>query len=117
MYSASIYCIHLSVVFPCTLLGTGEKWTLVNRLMSTEYLNYEDAKFSKSRGVGVFGNDAQVMTNENKVIHTNHTTVLTNENLGYWYPCGCLEVLSDLCEAREPGLRLPVGRSHAEEQL
>ena len=48
-----------SVVFPCTLLGTGESWTLVNRLMSTEYLNYEDAKFSKSRGVGVFGNDAQ----------------------------------------------------------
>ena len=27
--------------------------------MSTEYLNYEDAKFSKSRGIGVFGNDAQ----------------------------------------------------------
>merc|ERR1712002_714860 len=48
-----------SVVFPSTLLGTGDKWTMVNRLMSTEYLNYEDAKFSKSRGVGVFGNDAQ----------------------------------------------------------
>ena len=25
----------------------------------TEYLNYEDGKFSKSRGVGVFGNDAK----------------------------------------------------------
>ena len=25
---------------------------------SSEYLNYEDDKFSKSRGVGVFGNDA-----------------------------------------------------------
>lgn len=25
----------------------------------TEYLNYEDGKFSKSRGIGVFGNDAQ----------------------------------------------------------
>ena len=24
-----------------------------------EYLNYEDGKFSKSRGVGVFGNDAK----------------------------------------------------------
>ena len=24
-----------------------------------EYLNYEDGKFSKSRGVGVFGNDAE----------------------------------------------------------
>eukprot|EP00092_Neocalanus_flemingeri_P103112 GFUD01131912.1.p1 GENE.GFUD01131912.1~~GFUD01131912.1.p1 ORF type:complete len:917 (+),score=367.75 GFUD01131912.1:349-2751(+) len=48
-----------SVVFPCTLMGTNQNWTMVNRLMSTEYLNYEDAKFSKSRGVGVFGNDAQ----------------------------------------------------------
>ena len=27
-----------SVVFTSTLLGTGEDWTLVNRLMSTEYL-------------------------------------------------------------------------------
>ena len=48
-----------SVVFPCTMLGTNQNWTMVNRLMSTEYLNYEDAKFSKSRGIGVFGNDAQ----------------------------------------------------------
>lgn len=51
-----------SVVFPATLLGTEDenlKWTKVNHLMSTEYLNYEDAKFSKSRGIGVFGNDAE----------------------------------------------------------
>lgn len=27
--------------------------------MFTEYLNYEDGKFSKSRGVGVFGTDAR----------------------------------------------------------
>ena len=47
------------MVFPSTLLGTGSSWTLVNRLMSTEYLNYEEAKFSKSRGIGVFGNDAK----------------------------------------------------------
>ncbi|XP_074836358.1 methionine--tRNA ligase, cytoplasmic isoform X1 [Carettochelys insculpta] len=48
-----------SVVFPCTLLGTGENYTLVNHLVATEYLNYEDGKFSKSRGVGVFGDMAQ----------------------------------------------------------
>jgi methionyl-tRNA synthetase len=42
------------MVFPCTMLGTNQNWTMVNRLMSTEYLNYGDAKFSKSRGVGVF---------------------------------------------------------------
>ena len=40
-------------------MGTSTKWTMVNHLMSTEYLNYEDDKFSKSRGIGVFGNDAQ----------------------------------------------------------
>ena len=28
-------------------------------LLCSEYLNYEDGKFSKSRGVGVFGNNAQ----------------------------------------------------------
>lgn len=27
-------------------------------LFATEYLNYEDGKFSKSRGVGVFGDSA-----------------------------------------------------------
>ena len=48
-----------SVVFPATQLGTESPWTMVNYLMSTEYLNYEDAKFSKSRGIGVFGNDAR----------------------------------------------------------
>ena len=47
------------IVFPASQLGTGVNWTLVNHLMATEYLNYEDAKFSKSRGIGVFGNDAQ----------------------------------------------------------
>ena len=48
-----------SVVFPASQLGTGDPYTLVNNLMATEYLNYEDGKFSKSRGVGVFGNNAQ----------------------------------------------------------
>lgn len=28
-------------------------------MIVTEYLNYEDGKFSKSRGIGVFGNNAQ----------------------------------------------------------
>ena len=49
-----------SVVFPATLIGSETsdfKWTMVKHLMATEYLNYEDAKFSKSRGIGVFGND------------------------------------------------------------
>lgn len=32
---------------------------MVHKLSTTEYLNYEDSKFSKSKGVGVFGNNAQ----------------------------------------------------------
>lgn len=48
-----------SVMFPSTLLGTGENYVMLKSLFATEYLNYEDGKFSKSRGVGVFGTDAQ----------------------------------------------------------
>lgn len=48
-----------SVIFPCSLLGTREPWTVVNNLSATEYLNYEDGKFSKSRGLGVFGDNAK----------------------------------------------------------
>lgn len=48
-----------AVLFPAILLGTKEPWTLVHRLSATDYLNYEGGKFSKSRGVGVFGSDAQ----------------------------------------------------------
>jgi methionyl-tRNA synthetase len=47
-----------TVIFPCSLLGSGQTWTMLNSMSSTEYLNYESGKFSKSRGVGVFGTDA-----------------------------------------------------------
>ncbi|KJH48433.1 methionine--tRNA ligase, partial [Dictyocaulus viviparus] len=47
------------VMFPCTQLGTREKYTIVNHVCATENLNYEDVKFSKSRNTGVFGDDAK----------------------------------------------------------
>ncbi|XP_010991650.1 methionine--tRNA ligase, cytoplasmic isoform X1 [Camelus dromedarius] len=47
------------LVFPCSVLGAEDNYTLVKNLIATEYLNYEDGKFSKSRGVGVFGDMAQ----------------------------------------------------------
>ena len=47
-----------TVIFPCTLMGSGRNWTKLFHMSSTEYLNYENGKFSKSRGVGVFGTDA-----------------------------------------------------------
>ena len=48
-----------AIIFPGSQIGTGETWTKLYHLSTTEYLNYEDGKFSKSRGVGVFGNNAQ----------------------------------------------------------
>ena len=48
-----------TVIFPSSLLGTGERWTMLHHMSSTEFLNYENRKFSKSEGIGVFGNDAK----------------------------------------------------------
>ncbi|KAL6258659.1 hypothetical protein P5V15_010612 [Pogonomyrmex californicus] len=47
------------IMFPACLLAVNENYTLMKHLMATEYLNYEDKKFSKSRGIGVFGTDAR----------------------------------------------------------
>ncbi|KAI1081275.1 tRNA synthetases class I (M)-domain-containing protein [Whalleya microplaca] len=48
-----------TVIFPGSQIGTTDKWTQLNHLSTTEYLNYENTKFSKSRGVGVFGDSAK----------------------------------------------------------
>lgn len=48
-----------TVIFPGSQIGTGENWTMLHHLSTTEYLQYEGGKFSKSRGIGVFGNNAQ----------------------------------------------------------
>ena len=32
---------------------------MLEQISTTEYLNYEDGKFSKSRGVGIFGDNVQ----------------------------------------------------------
>lgn len=48
-----------SVIFPACLLGADNGFTLVKHMSGIEYLNYEDSKFSKSRGTGVFGDQAK----------------------------------------------------------
>ncbi|KAF4613422.1 hypothetical protein G7Y89_g15465 [Cudoniella acicularis] len=48
-----------SVIFPGTQIGTRDTFTKIHHLSTTEYLTYEGGKFSKSRGVGVFGDSAQ----------------------------------------------------------
>ncbi len=47
-----------TIVFPAELMATNEDWTLVDTLSSTEYLNFEGKKFSKSKRIGIFGKDA-----------------------------------------------------------
>ena len=47
-----------TILFPAFLIGTKDNYTLLNDLSVNEYLNYETGKFSKSRGEGVFGDDA-----------------------------------------------------------
>ena len=48
-----------TVVFPSSLLAANDNYVLLNDINATEYLNYEEDKFSKSRGVGVFGDQAK----------------------------------------------------------
>jgi len=44
-----------SIFFPSIQLGDGRPWTTLYHLSTTEYLNYEGGKFSKSHNRGVFG--------------------------------------------------------------
>lgn len=46
-------------MFPGSQIGTRDPWTKVHKLSTTEWLQYEGTKFSKSKGVGVFGNSAK----------------------------------------------------------
>ncbi|MGV8162521.1 MAG: methionine--tRNA ligase [Candidatus Nanoarchaeia archaeon] len=48
-----------SVLFPASLIGADDNYTLIDTMNVNEYLNYEDDKFSKSRGIGVFGDNAK----------------------------------------------------------
>jgi len=48
-----------TVVFPASLIASGRPWLTLHHIAATEYLNYEDGKFSKSRSTGVFGDAAK----------------------------------------------------------
>lgn len=50
-----------TVIFPGTLLGSGNPWTLIHHISTTEYLNYESGKFSKSNNKGIFGDHVAQM--------------------------------------------------------
>ncbi|KAF8656200.1 hypothetical protein AX16_002636 [Volvariella volvacea WC 439] len=44
-----------TVYFPSVEIGDGRNWTKLHHLSTTDYLNYEGGKFSKSKNRGVFG--------------------------------------------------------------
>ncbi|BHF64039.1 hypothetical protein SprV_0200703700 [Sparganum proliferum] len=48
-----------AAIFPACLLGINEGYTMVKNLIAIDYLNYEGKKFSKSRSIGVFGDNAK----------------------------------------------------------
>ncbi len=47
-----------TILFPSFLIGTKDDYTLMTDISVNEFLNYEQGQFSKSRSVGVFGDDA-----------------------------------------------------------
>jgi len=47
-----------TILFPASLIGTGDNYTLLNEISVNEYLNFEGGMFSKSKHIGVFGDDA-----------------------------------------------------------
>jgi methionyl-tRNA synthetase len=47
-----------TIGFPCTIIGSGQPWKLVDYLKSFNWLTYYGGKFSTSQGIGVFMDDA-----------------------------------------------------------
>ncbi len=47
-----------TVLFPATLMGSDNIYPIPTQISSTEYLDYEGQKFSKSNNVGIFGDHA-----------------------------------------------------------
>ncbi|CAH6421533.1 Methionyl-tRNA synthetase [uncultured virus] len=47
-----------SIVFPSCLIGNKDNYILASKIESTCYLTYEGKKFSKSEGIGIFGDKA-----------------------------------------------------------
>jgi len=47
-----------TIIFPALLLGTHDPYTLKFHIGSTEWLTFEGKKFSKSKGIGIWGEEA-----------------------------------------------------------
>jgi len=47
-----------TILFPAFLIGTHDDYTIMDQISVNEYINYEGGMFSKSRNIGVFGDNA-----------------------------------------------------------
>lgn len=50
-----------TLMFPASLIGTNDKYQLFTHINSTEYLQFEGHKFSKSQNLGIFGDKVMEM--------------------------------------------------------
>lgn len=50
-----------TLMFPASLIGTNDKYQLFTHINSTDYLQFEGHKFSKSQGLGIFGDTVMNM--------------------------------------------------------
>ncbi|MGV8171268.1 MAG: methionine--tRNA ligase [Candidatus Woesearchaeota archaeon] len=48
-----------TILFPAFCIGAHDNYTLMRDISVNEFLNYENGQFSKSRNLGVFGDDAR----------------------------------------------------------
>jgi methionyl-tRNA synthetase len=48
-----------TILFPAFCIGAHDTYTLMKEISVNEFLNYENGQFSKSRNIGVFGDDAR----------------------------------------------------------
>ncbi|HEU97753.1 MAG TPA: methionine--tRNA ligase [Fervidicoccus fontis] len=47
-----------AIIFPAMLIASGESYPLPWRISATEYLLFQEEKFSKSRGIGIWADEA-----------------------------------------------------------
>ncbi len=50
-----------TLMWPGSLIGADDGWNLPDHIAANEYLTYEGAQFSKSRGRGIFSSDARTL--------------------------------------------------------
>ena len=83
-----------TVIFPATLLGTGQPWTMMRSISVTEYLNYEGTQFSKSRGTGALRSLRIINSHEGTLTVDHHLDCGGVLNVCCSYAQGSSETIS-----------------------